>query len=464
MRCDRPLGRLGLAPGGPGVRVRGSAGTTGRVRGALTTTDEAVAADQAVEAVERPAVVVLGLGYIGLPTAAVLASCGADVVGVDVNPDTVAAVNAGRVPFVEPDLERAVAAAVEGGGLCAEAEPPPADVYIIAVPTPFTTGHRPDLSYVEAACDAITDALVGGELVVLESTSPPGTTQMVADRIMIARPDLSTDGAGGRPQVHFAHAPERVLPGRIMHELVANDRIVGGLTPAAAERARDLYAMFCEGKILLTDALTAEMSKLVENSYRDVNIAFANELSLICDQMGIDVWELIALANHHPRVDILRPGPGVGGHCIAVDPWFVATADPVNARLIRTAREVNDAKPHHVAQQVAAAARRWRSPRIACLGLTFKADVDDMRQSPAVQVVREVVELVPEAVVEVVEPHTTTLPDALVGKVAFGNLRSSVDWADVVVLLVDHTEFAPVGTWLHETPGKVVVDTRGMWR
>ncbi|MCL2092231.1 MAG: UDP-N-acetyl-D-mannosamine dehydrogenase [Micrococcales bacterium] len=411
-----------------------------------------------------PTVVVVGLGYIGLPTAAVLASRGADVVGVDVNLDTVAAVNAGRVPFVEPDLERTVSAAVASGSLRARTAPPPADVYIIAVPTPFTAGHRPDLSYVEAACDAIAGPLTGGELVVLESTSPPGTTQLVADRIMIARPDLSVDGSDGRPRVHFAHAPERVLPGRIMHELVANDRIVGGLTPVAAERARDLYASFCAGTILTTDALTAEMSKLVENSYRDVNIAFANELSLICDQMGIDVWELIDLANHHPRVDILRPGPGVGGHCVAVDPWFVVAADPVNTRLVRTAREVNDAKPHHVVQQVVAAARRWRSPRITCLGLTFKAGVDDMRQSPAVQVVREVVAQVPEAVVEVVEPHITRLPAELVGKVSLGNLWSSVEWADVVVLLVDHAEFGPVGKRLRATPGKIVIDTRGAWR
>ena len=463
MRFVWSLGRLGLAPGRPGARVRGPAGARRRARAVVTTTDEATAADQAVEATERPAVVVLGLGYIGLPTAAVLASCGADVVGVDVNPDTVAAVNAGRVPFVEPDLERAVAAAVEGGGLCAESEPPPADVYIIAVPTPFTAGHRPDLSYVEAACDAITGTLVGGELVVLESTSPPGTTQMLADRIMISRPDLSTDGTGGRPVVHFAHAPERVLPGRIMHELVANDRIVGGLTPAAAERARDLYAMFCDGKILLTDALTAEMSKLVENSYRDVNIAFANELSLICDQMGVDVWELIALANHHPRVDILNPGPGVGGHCIAVDPWFIVAADPENSRLIRTAREVNDAKPAHVVEQVVAAAARFPHPRIACLGLTFKPDVDDLRQSPALQIVRTLVERLPDATVDVVEPHITELPSTLTGRVTLGTFSSSVERADLVVLLVDHAMFRERRDLAMAAGGKQIVDTRGVW-
>lgn len=414
-------------------------------------------------ALASPTVVVVGLGYIGLPTAAVLASCGADVVGVDINPDTVAAVNAGRVPFVEPDLERAVSAAVEGGGLCAETEPPAGDVYIIAVPTPFTEGHRPDLSYVEAACDAIAGRLTGGELVVLESTSPPGTTQLVADRIMIARPDLSVDGTDGRPQVYFAHAPERVLPGRIMHELVANDRIVGGLTPAAAERARDLYASFCEGKILTTDALTAEMSKLVENSYRDVNIAFANELSLICDRLGIDVWELIALANHHPRVDILQPGPGVGGHCIAVDPWFIVAADPEDSRLIRTAREVNDAKPAYVVEQVLAAAGGFAHPRIACLGLAFKPDIDDLRESPALRIVRELVDRLPEATVDVVEPNITELPPALAGRATLGDLEPSVESADVVVLLVDHAQFRGRRDLAFLAAGKQVLDTRGVW-
>jgi len=436
----------------------------------LTTTHEAVAADQAVETAQRPAplasptVAVVGLGYIGLPTAAVLASCGARVVGVDVNADTVAAVNAGQVPFVEPDLDAAVSEAVRSGGLRAQAVPPPADVYIIAVPTPFAAGHRPDLSYVEAACDAIAVALTGGELVVLESTSPPGTTQLVADRIMIARKDLSADGSDNRPQVHFAHAPERVLPGRIMHELVANDRIVGGLTPVATERARALYGSFCKGKILMTDALTAEMSKLVENSYRDVNIAFANELSVICDQMGIDVWELIELANHHPRVDILRPGPGVGGHCIAVDPWFIVAAEPKHSRLIRTAREVNDSKPGWVVDRVVAAAERYRKPRIACLGLAFKADVDDLRESPAIEVVRQISEQLPNALIEVVEPHVSALPEELLGKAKLGRLWQSVETADVVVLLVDHSEFKGEGLNLGSIPGKAIIDTRGTWR
>jgi len=286
-------------------------------------------------------VVVVGLGYIGLPTAAILASNDVKVVGVDVNPRTVDAVNRGDVPFVEPDLATYVAGAVKQGTLRASGAPEPADAFIVAVPTPFKDDHKPDLSYIESAVRALAPLLYGGELVVLESTSPPGATEQMARWIIEERPDLSLDGADGRPQIHVAHCPERVLPGRVMIELVTNDRIVGGLTPEAAERARELYGIFCQGEILLTDAVTAEMAKLVENSYRDVNIAFANELSLISDKLGIDVWELIRLANHHPRVNILQPGPGVGGHCIAVDPWFIVDADPEQARLIRTAREVN---------------------------------------------------------------------------------------------------------------------------
>ena len=293
----------------------------------------------------RNTIAVIGLGYIGLPTAAVLATHGADVVGVDINQATVDAVNRGEVPFVEPDLEIAVAGAVSQGRLRADTRTPRADAYIVAVPTPFADGYAADLSYIEAAADAVADQLTGDELVILESTSPPGATRRMADRILMRRPDLSLDGSDGRPVVHVAHCPERVLPGRVMVELVTNDRIVGGLTSEAAERAKALYHSFCQGEIMVTDAMTAEMAKLVENSYRDVNIAFANELSTISSRLGVDVWELIRLANHHPRVNILAPGPGVGGHCIAVDPWFIVASAPEDAHLIRTAREVNDAKP-----------------------------------------------------------------------------------------------------------------------
>ena len=262
------------------------------------------------------------------------------------------AVNNGEVPFVEPDLGIHVAGAVSQGRLRAQSKRPAADAYIVAVPTPFKADKSADMSYIAAAARAIAPQLRGGELVILESTSPPGSTRRLAELILGLRPDLSLDGQDGKPKLLLAHCPERVLPGRIMIELVTNDRMVGGLTSEAAEAAAALYAVFCQGEIHLTDAATAEMSKLVENAYRDVNIAFANELSIISDNLGIDVWELIRLANHHPRVNILQPGPGVGGHCIAVDPWFIVAADPENSRLIRTAREVNDGKPGYVVEQV----------------------------------------------------------------------------------------------------------------
>ncbi|WP_163276209.1 UDP-N-acetyl-D-mannosamine dehydrogenase [Cellulomonas iranensis] len=413
-----------------------------------------------------PTVAVIGLGYIGLPTAAVLAMHGADVVGVDVNAATVDAVNRGEVPFVEPDLEIAVSGAVAQGRLRAETKTPEADVFIVAVPTPFTGDHAPDLGYIEAAADGIAPRLRGGELVVLESTSPPGATRHMADRILAARPDLSLDGTDGRPVLHVAHCPERVLPGRVMIELVTNDRIVGGLTAEAAERAKALYAMFCQGEIMLTDAVTAEMAKLVENSYRDVNIAFANELSVIADKLGIDVWELIELANHHPRVNILQPGPGVGGHCIAVDPWFIVDAAPQDARLIRTAREVNDAKPALVVDTVVEKARRLRDPRLAVLGLAFKPDIDDLRESPARAIVGRLAEALPEARIAVVEPHIERLPPELAerGNVSLEALGTAVAAADVVVLLVDHAQFRAADVRELRIAEKVLVDTRGVWR
>ncbi len=415
---------------------------------------------------DRPTVAVIGLGYIGLPTAAVLASHDIDVIGVDVSTETVAAVNRGEVPFVEPDLAVSVAGAVLKGRLRAQTTTPPADVYIIAVPTPFMEGHRADLSYVEAAVDAIAPQLRGEELVVLESTSPPGTTRHLADRLLAARPDLTVDRLDGRPAIHVAHCPERVLPGRVMVELVTNDRIVGGLTAEAGARARQLYRVFCQGDIMLTDATTAEMAKLVENSYRDVNIAFANEISVICEELGIDVWELIGLANHHPRVNILEPGPGVGGHCIAVDPWFIVSSAPAAARLIRTAREVNDAKPDHVVRQVRERLTGVVAPRIAALGLTYKPDIDDLRESPALQVVRAILKEIPEAHLDAVDPHVAVLPRDLEAdrRVHLSGLEDAVQAADVVVLLVDHAEFRRTSPAELGISSKVVVDTRGVWR
>ncbi len=311
---------------------------------------------------EIQTVAVIGLGYIGLPTAAILATHGLDVTGVDVNAATVEAVNQGSVPFVEPDLEVHVAGAVQQGRLRASKETPAADVFIVAVPTPFGDERQADLSYIEAAASSVAPVLKGGELIVLESTSPPGATKMMADLIIRLRPDLTLD-PNRAESIYVAHCPERVLPGRVMIELVTNDRIIGGLNRESANKAKMLYSRFCKGSIHLTDSLTAEMAKLVENSYRDVNIAFANELSMISDELNIDVWKLIELANHHPRVNILQPGPGVGGHCIAVDPWFIVAAAPNQANLIRAAREVNDSKPAHVTRRVIEKAQRFhRTP------------------------------------------------------------------------------------------------------
>src|SRR5690625_3154470 len=331
-------------------------------------------------------VAVIGLGYIGLPTAAILADNGLRVHGVDVNPNTVAAVNAGSVPFVEPALGDFVARTVAAGQLTASVEPPAADAYIVAVPTPFLENKTPDLSYIEAAGRTLAAQLSGDELIILESTSPPGATERLADVVHEARPDLAAAGT-----LQFAHAPERVLPGKIMEELVTNDRIIGGSTPEAAERAVELYRSFCQAELVTTDTRTAEMAKLVENSFRDVNIAFANELSMIADEIGVDVWEVIELANRHPRVNILQPGPGVGGHCIAVDPWFIVAAAPETATIIRSAREINDAKPEWVVNQVKAAAfdvlqETGRTPVIATLGLAFKPNIDDLRASSALNI------------------------------------------------------------------------------
>lgn len=409
-------------------------------------------------------VAVIGLGYIGLPTAAILATNGLEVIGVDVNPSTVAAINNGDVPFVEPDLSIHVAGAVSQGRLRAQLETPHADAFIVAVPTPFNADKSADMSYIAAAARAIAPKLSGGELVILESTSPPGSTRRLAELILEMRPDLSLDGHDGKPGLLVAHCPERVLPGRIMIELVTNDRVVGGLTTEAAEAASALYGVFCQGEIHQTDAATAEMSKLVENAYRDVNIAFANELSVISDNLNIDVWELIRLANHHPRVNILQPGPGVGGHCIAVDPWFIVAADPENSALIRTAREVNDGKPGYIVEQIRNAVLDIDRPVIACLGLAFKANIDDVRESPAMEIVRRFAVLQPEAEILVAAPHKNRLPQELAAlpNIRFVETDNAIAAAQVVVLLVDHDKFREIEPTSLE--GKRIIDTRGFWR
>ena len=330
----------------------------------------------------------IGLGYIGLPTAALLASRGLSVVGVDVDERAVETINAGRVHIVEPDLDIVVRSVVTTGNLRATLVPEPADAFLVAVPTPFTDGHRPDLSYIEAAARAIAPVLERGNLVVLESTSPVGATEKLSAWLADARPDLSfPHSAGEASDIRVAHCPERVLPGHVLQELVNNDRVIGGITRACADRAEALYRTFVKGDCLLTGARTAELCKLTENASRDVGIAFANEMSLVCEALDVNVWELIELANRHPRVNILKPGPGVGGHCIAVDPWFIVDSAPEAARLIRTAREVNDGKPDHVVARVLAKAGRFKAPTIACFGLAFKADIDDLRESPALGIV-----------------------------------------------------------------------------
>ena len=403
-------------------------------------------------------IAVIGLGYIGLPTASALASHGLDVIGVDVDPEVVAAVNRGEAHLVEPDLAEVLRAASVSGRLTATENMPKADIYIIAVPTPITPDRRADLTYVEAATRALAPKLAGGELVILESTSPPGTTEQISRWIAGARPDLAP-GA-----VQLAHCPERVLPGRVMIELVENDRVVGGLSPAAAERAAELYRTFCKGRIVLTDVRTAELSKLVENAYRDLNIAFANELSLVADHLGVNVRELIEIANHHPRVDILDPGPGVGGHCIAVDPWFIVQAAPEQANLVRAARQINDARPGYIVQQVLDLVSPVVDPVIAVLGLSFKKNIDDLRSSPAVEITIGLADALPRSRLLVVEPHVVELPESLRDRsnIEPCDLRQAVQQSQAVVLLVDHDVFASITP--EQLAGKSVCDTRGMWQ
>ena len=409
-------------------------------------------------------VVFVGLGYIGLPTAVVMANHGVRVHGVDVNASAVERIQRGEVTIVEPGLEEQLKKAVDSGQLTATTEMQHGDAFVIAVPTPFKENYEGDLSYIMSAAESIAPQLRGDETVILESTSPPRTTQKLAAKVMELRPDLSLDGEDDKPVVHFAYCPERILPGKALEELISNDRIIGGRTPEAARRARAVYASFCEGELLETDDVTAEMSKLTENSFRDVNIAFANELSLIADHLGIDVWELIELANHHPRVNILQPGPGVGGHCIAVDPWFIVAADRENSNLIRTAREVNDGKPKWVISKVEEACSHVESPVIAALGLAFKANIDDLRESPAMNITRDLAEHVNHATVLAVEPNVSELPKGLQGlpNVEFAEYKDAIERADVVLLLVDHDEFKALPATALK--GKAVVDTKGLWR
>jgi UDP-N-acetyl-D-mannosaminuronic acid dehydrogenase len=411
---------------------------------------------------------VIGLGYIGLPTAAVLASRGIEVTGVDVNQYTIDTINQGKIHIVEPELDMLVQAAVKTGCLRATMQAERADAFMVAVPTPFKGDHEPDLSYIESAAKAIAPVLEKGNMVILESTSPVGTTEKMIEWMQAERPDLlfpEFGGDGAAADISVAHCPERVLPGHIVRELVENDRIIGGVTIQCAERVRNLYKIFVHADCLITDCRTAELSKLVENSFRDVNIAFANELSLICDKFGINVWELIQYANRHPRVNILQPGPGVGGHCIAVDPWFIVDSAPDEAKLIHTARLVNDGKPHFVLekieQAVQATGRDKSELTIACLGLAFKPDIDDLRESPALGISQNI-GMMGFGKQYLVEPNITEMPKVFDGAtVSLVGLEEALAAADVVVLLVDHIPFKEMN--LELLSGKQVVDTRGIW-
>ena len=408
-------------------------------------------------------VCVVGLGYIGLPTAAFIASKGVKVVGIDVNERFVKLINEGKVPFFEPGFEELLAKVVEEGNLVAQAEQVEADAYIVCVPTPFQDNHKVDTKYIRAASEALAPHLRPGALVVLESTSPPGTTEDMANHLIELRPDLSLNEEDDNA-IFVAHCPERVLPGQIMEEMENNDRVIGGLTPKGTELARDLYGTFCTAELLMTNATTAEMAKLTENSFRDVNIAFANELSLICDRLGIDVWELIELANHHPRVNILQPGPGVGGHCIAVDPWFIVSAAPEEAKLIKLARDVNDGKPEWVIEQVVKTLEGKEKPVVAALGIAFKNDIDDLRESPSLEIVKRLGADNPELDIRVVEPNVDELPAVLssISNLTKQDTKEAIAAADVVLLLVNHKEFVNLDQSVLE--GKTVVDTKGIWR
>ncbi|HEH9403552.1 TPA: UDP-N-acetyl-D-mannosamine dehydrogenase [Aeromonas bestiarum] len=396
---------------------------------------------------------VVGLGYIGLPTAAVIASNGIRVVGVDVNQHAVDTINQGKIHIVEPGLEDLVKQAVQDGHLSAHTSPQKADAFLIAVPTPFKgEDHEPDLRYIESASRALAPMLEKGNLVVLESTSPVGATEQMAKWLAEERSDLTfphTVAQGQTPDIFVAHCPERVLPGQVIRELVENDRIIGGMDAASTAAATQVYKLFVKkGECIATEARTAEMSKLTENAFRDVNIAFANELSLICDKQGINVWELISLANRHPRVNILQPGCGVGGHCIAVDPWFIVNQNPDTARMIHQARLVNDYKPQYVVEQVESAVAGINNPKIACLGLAFKPDIDDLRESPALDITKTLANN-PAYQLLVVEPNIEVLPPVLENRnnVLLTDISFALNEADVVIVLVKHKQFLGINQY-----------------
>lgn len=408
--------------------------------------------------------VVVGLGYIGLPTAAMFASTGIDVTGVDINPRAVEAVNAGTAHIEEGELDELVARCVAASRLRAKTSPVPADNFIIAVPTPVghDENHSPDVGYVRAAGKAIAPCLKKGDLVILESTSPVGTTRMLAELLAEARPDLSfPHQAGDECDVCLAYCPERIIPGQMLKELVENDRIIGGMTARCSEQASALYRSFVRGTCHITDDRTAEMVKLTENASRDVSIAFANELSMICSDLELDAWQVIELANRHPRVNILNPGPGVGGHCIAVDPWFIIASAPERAKLIRTAREINNGKTDFVVGQIEKAMAETPGTKVACLGLTYKPDVDDFRESPAFAIAATLSKRYGGQVLAA-DPYADALPDHVRRDAGLTMVpaEEALAEAGIIVLLVGHTAFRA----FPNPQGKVILDTVGFWR
>ncbi|GJL65033.1 MAG: UDP-N-acetyl-D-mannosamine dehydrogenase [Nitrospirales bacterium] len=408
---------------------------------------------------------VVGLGYIGLPTAAAFASRGVEVIGVDVNEKAIEIINRGEIHIVEPELDRYVHEAVSNGRLRATSTAECADAFLIAVPTPFKgDDHEPDLKYIQSAARSIASVLKKGNLVILESTSPVGATEQMAEWLAEYCPELSfPQSAGENSDIRIAHCPERVLPGQVMKELVTNDRVIGGMTPACSSAAVSLYKIFVEGECVITNTRTAEMAKLTENASRDVSIAFANELSLLCDTHGIDVWELIQLANRHPRVNILEPGPGVGGHCIAVDPWFIVSSSPEDAKLIKQARLVNDGKPEWVKSKVVKLLNGLNAEErsVACFGITFKPNIDDVRESPALSIT-EYLASQEGITLNIVEPNLEMLPDSLAGRQNCNlvDYDYAIENSNVIVILVDHSEFRDIAT--HITHQHLVVDTKGL--
>jgi len=411
---------------------------------------------------------VIGLGYIGLPTAAILASKGFNVIGIDSNQTIVDVVNKGQVHIVEPGLEDMVKKSVDKGNLHAFVSPKIADIFMIAVPTPFKDDHKPDLSYIKLAIQNIAPIVHQGNMIILESTVPVGTTEKIKEWLKEERSDLcfpEDDKDIGLEYISIAHCPERVLPGNVINELINNNRIIGGITTQCAERAKNFYDLFVHGECIITDSRTAELSKLVENSYRDVNIAFANELSLIADKLDINVWELIKLANLHPRVNILQPGPGVGGHCIAVDPWFIVDSAPNESNLIREARLVNDRKPEFICKKIEQAAQKINVKKselvIACLGLSFKPNIDDLRESPAMKISKDV-ELMGFKKNYICEPNIKLIPEIFDStKTQLVDFSKALSESDILVLLVDHEEFKRIE--FSFLINKEVIDSRGIW-